>query len=176
VSFLVSIGVLAPVCSCARNPVVMSPDSLVAALPRTVPSAAPVFANGMRSDSLQVLAWDGTSLFVNGERIFTAGEVTDRLPGSAPPEGVKRAERLGPRKAPPDQLAPAHLAGNVLAPLLTAIDEGRLVFIGPGYFAAFTGVQAALDQIARAVEQGSPGVPGPVSPRLLRVVIEAGDR
>ena len=169
------VGLVAPPSACARGARSADPDSLIAALPCVVRSAAPVFANGVRSDSIQVFTWDGSSLFLNGERIFR-GRNSEEQPSISSPGGAQSAERIGPRKESGENLAPARLAGNLLIPIFAAIERGRVVFVGEGYYGSFPDVEAALDQVGRALRQEDPEASGPVSVEILRDVIAAARR
>jgi hypothetical protein len=166
------VGLIAPWQACARSPRTLDPDSLVASLPRTLRSSAPVFVNGMRSDSVQTVTWDGASLFVNGEAIFSARNPHAPSSGAPAPE-VPRAKRLGPAGVASKRPAPETLAGDILAPLLGAIESGRVVFVGRGYFLSIPDVSPALEQVERAIESDDASVPGPVSEEILGHVLEA---
>lgn len=176
ISLICLAGFLTPSCACARSARVVAPENLIATLPRTVRSVAPVFANGVRSDSIQIISWDGASLHVNGEAVFTSHATGDRLDHPAPAEKVKRAKRLGPREALSESREPSRMAGQTLAPVLNAIERGRLVFVGRGYCASIADVSAGLAQVEEAIERRSVDVPGPVGARILRDVIEASGR
>jgi hypothetical protein len=177
---LCALGVLMPTMACAEMTLPVDPDSLIATLPKTVVTKQPIFIEGARSDSLQVFTWDGAKLYLNGFQIYPELKRAERRPASRPTNEppVPRAT-VGDDGTPaaPKELTAQHIAGNFLAPLLKALERGRIVFVGRGYYASEPMAEEALRQINDVNRLQRTDVAGPVkNPRILEDVLAANPR